>query len=95
MAEEPINGGTVVKYTVKELLQEIRDSVRALDVKLDAKADRTEVSGHEARIAAVEIDVRLLKEQHSHSTDLRRWLVPLVVSIAIAAPGWLQAVGLH
>lgn len=82
-----------VSFGVKELLQEIRDSVRGLDAKLDTKADRSEVSNHEARISNVEVDVRIIKEQRIQGTDFRRWLIPLLVAVVISAPGWLQAVG--
>lgn len=96
MAEDASNGGREprVSYGLKELLQEIRDSVRAVDAKLDAKADRSTVDDINGRLITVESDVHLIKSERSSSADYRRWLVPLAITIILAAPQWLQAVGL-
>lgn len=45
-----------VTYDVKELLAEIRDELKALNLQIAAKADRDDVNKIEARVEAIEKD---------------------------------------
>lgn len=75
MSDENVNGNTVVRFTVKELLEDIRQSVRGLDQKLDqtverlgkdmqSKVDQRDFMTVVTRLSKTEDDVRDLKVKH-------------------------------
>lgn len=75
-----------VRFTVKELLLEMRDDLKSLSTKLDAKADKSEVVTLISRIEVMEFKVReaevreAQREQDSkETTDHRRWFLPLLI----------------
>lgn len=101
-ADSNVNGSTVVRYTVKELLQEIRDDVKSMSAKLDTKADRSELitltertdqqdrrlDQQERRLDALDEKERQDAKAIKDQTDMRRWRVPLVLGAVytIASP---------
>lgn len=48
--------GDVIRYTVKELLLDLKADVRAIDAKLDLKADRDSVHQIRNDIAAIQLE---------------------------------------
>lgn len=81
--EAPETNGSV-KYTVKELLAEIRSDVKAIDAKLDTKADTTDLNDLRVRVGVLEH----AQTQTSAEKNYRRWLIvggPLAILIAVGS----------
>jgi hypothetical protein len=97
--------GSVVKYTVKELLQDIRLSIERLDTKLDTKADKsdvavlvTRVDVHDKRLDGHQFRLDEKDRDKRNDTDSRRFKIPLIVSIAFNLVGpffWLAVSHIH
>lgn len=90
-------GEPSVVYGIKELLAEIRDSVHRLDGKLDTKADKATVDGLSTRVSDLEswrTSRSGAESQKARDSDYRRWLLPLMVSVILSAPAWLQSLGI-
>lgn len=85
---EDDNPNGKVSYTVKELLQDIRLSIAAVDTKLDTKADKADVRVLESRVDAIDrrqeqLSASVTADQMMFQTkrDHRRWFVPIIVSV--------------
>lgn len=78
-----------VAYTVKELIKGLSDRIDGFMTMMASKADQTVVSqaqiridNHETRLAAVEHELKATAEHSSASSDFKRWLVPVILSLA-------------
>lgn len=96
MADEEGAGGTV-SYSIKELLDGIKTSIDRLYVKLDTKADRSEVTdlskrvSHESkRVDALETTYRVESQTEANSREWTKWLVPSLIAIAMLAVSVIQ-----
>lgn len=65
MADE--GNGTSIRYTTKELLQQVNDKLDSIDAKLDAKADKVVVEQLIKRVDELDRDV--VKRQGSFMLD--------------------------
>lgn len=91
-----------ITYSVKELLSDIRGSLGRLEGKLDAKADRTEVTelirrveAESNRITVIEAHISTQKEAEVKTTEWKRFIWPTVLSvvvIVITLLAWLDPV---
>lgn len=89
MADASSNtNGDGVRYTVKELLAEIRDDLRVIDAKLDTKASEDKVEALAGRVKHLETR----EAARDGTTEFKRWVIPLAVFAALGIPGWLLAV---
>lgn len=96
-AGEPKKIDAAVTYGVKELLQDIRDSLTRMDAKLDAKADKTEVRDLDKRVQALEffrLGVEVEDQSKSEKTAARRWALPFAVT-AIGVTSTVLGVVFH
>lgn len=78
MADEPN-----VSYSIKEIFEDIKNRLIHIEIKLDAKADREELTALEKRVIVLET---------SQITDdavskYRKWLIGAVVAIAVTLLG--------
>lgn len=101
MADETAN--TEVRYTVKELLADIRVAVgtvdgkiAALDTKLDTKADKADVvalSGRLDRLEKVEatraVAAKSRSEEFEAQRDFKRWLIGVIAALGGSGIGYI------
>lgn len=77
------NATSQVRYSVKELLQDIRDGLTRVDAKLESKADKSDLVGIDKRVQALEffrLGVEVDEQNKSEKTAARRWLVPVLIT---------------
>jgi hypothetical protein len=89
-----------ITYTVKELLSDIRGSLGRLEGKLDAKADRSEVTElihrieeESRRITAVEAHITTQQKVSDETKEWHKFVWPMIASVALIALGlitWLH-----
>lgn len=90
-------GGGTVSYSIKELLDGIKTSIDRLYIKLDTKADRSEVVelsrkvSHESkRVDALETTYRVENQNEAASREWTKWLVPSLIAVAMLGVSILQ-----
>lgn len=74
---EPVNGGNVVSFTVKELLARQDGKLDTIILTLAAKAERGDLDRLSGRVEALE---RGAASQQG-SSGYARWVVPVLISI--------------
>lgn len=102
----PEDDATTIRYSVKELLGDIKTSIDRLDGKLDTKADRAEVNmlfekvEHanieitDIRQEVVEIrqEVEHRKRSDAEITEWKRWITPVILALALLGVGVIQLI---
>lgn len=78
-----------VRYGVKELLHDIRNSITAVDVKLDNKADKADVAvlvqtqqRTNEDLKELRFRVDWLEKTKVEAKDSRRFKIPLAISVS-------------
>ena len=87
MTEDASNGSAKVTYSIKELLQDIRLSIQAVDTKLDSKADKADVAvisqrvdQHDTRLDGHDFLLGEVDKNAKAKVDNSRFRIPLVLS---------------
>jgi lipopolysaccharide export LptBFGC system permease protein LptF len=76
-------GGGVVEYPIRDILEEIKRSIQSIDEKLDSKANVAEVLTIRQDLDNVKKAVTELQTAQRLSEGWKRWAAPLLVSIAM------------
>lgn len=84
------NDDESVRYSVKELLQDIRDEMRHMMSLIESKADRSDItrldgriSDAEVRIDSVEAHVDYQRKTAAEQSSRRVWLWPTVATVMV------------
>ena len=96
MADEE-NGGGTISYSIKELLDGIKTSIDRIYVKLDTKADRSELLdlakrvNHESkRVDVLETTRNVEARNEDNNREWTKWLIPSILTLAMLVVSVIQ-----